>query len=242
MAGEWSRATGRLGAWRPDQADADQVLDDIAADHVRVLHRTLRADPSAFGLHEAVCTAGERLASALGALSEAGPGGADSTDTFLARFTGEVGGDGGTLADAAVRRAAASAAQRLLDHLEADDDSTAGLSGLAGDLLCLLYRWFFADVVAEFLRAVVAEQVRLAVPLPPALDPEDRIPEWIAGHVLRLVPSPCEEAAYLSAGSYTAEAGVDGSAGPLPEIARTLVPRSAGRVLGLITDDGEEAA
>ena len=50
--------------------------------------------------------AGERLAGVLGSLAAEG---AESEDALVARLVSEVGGDGGTLADAAVRRGVAAA-------------------------------------------------------------------------------------------------------------------------------------
>ncbi|MFE2640425.1 hypothetical protein ACFXKF_37775 [Streptomyces scopuliridis] len=195
----------------------------------------MRADPAAFGLYDATYAAGERLADVMATLAGTG---LDGTD-FPARFTVLIGGEGGTVTDAAIRRAAAEAAQRLMRHPEA-----AAGGALSGGLLCLLYEWFFAGVVAEFLKAVVAEKVKLVVPVLPVLDPEDHIADWVADHVLKLLPSPCDEAARLVEKAETALSVVEDPAVTLPEVARALVPRTAGRALGLITeqDAGEEAA
>jgi hypothetical protein len=249
----WRAAGGRPARWRPDQRNADQRLEEIAGDHLHALHETMRADSSAFSLHDAACTAGERLADVMGSLAKAAP---KSTDEFLTLLTEEVGGDGGTLTDAALRRGAAAAGREVLElHPELDDEMRTGSSGFASDILCDLYQLFFADVVSEFLRSVIAEHVNLAVPVLIATDPEGRIAGWVAEQVLTLVPSPCEEAAAVTGPEAvdTAEAGMGYAQDPgsaLPEIARRLVPRTVGRVLGLITEeavaetlkDGEAAA
>ncbi|MEE1941474.1 hypothetical protein V1L54_19025 [Streptomyces sp. TRM 70361] len=246
----WSSAAGRLARWREDSRNADQRLEEIAADQLRALHETLRADRSAFGLYDATRAAGEKLAGALGPLAAEG---AESADALVARLVPEVGGDGGTLADAAVRRAVAAAVREVWDrHPELDGalDGGAARGGFAWDILCDLYQVFFADVVGEFLRSVVAEHVKLAVPVLIVTDPEGRIADWVAEKTVDLVPNPCEVAAEATDPAEavdTAQSVVGGAQDPsavLPRIAESLVPRAVGRVLGLITDEiaGEEGA
>lgn len=248
----WNAAARRLACWRPDQRNADPRLEEIARDHLRALHETLRADPSAFGLYDTACAAGERLAGTLGSLAEQR---AESEEALIIRLTSEVAGDGGTLADAAVRRAAAAAVRDVLDkHPEMQDamDSGTASGGFAWDILCDLYQVFFADLVAEFLRSVVAEHIKLAVPVLVAVDPEDRIADWIAEKVVGLVPNPRKESAEATdlAEAVDAAESVVGAVhdpvGALQEIARELVPGAVGRILGLISEevieDGEAAA
>ncbi|MGW6308259.1 hypothetical protein [Streptomyces niveus] len=214
------------------------------------MHETIRADRSAFGLYDTACAAGERLADALGSLAADG---AESEDALVARLVSEVGGDGGTLTDAAVRRAVASAVRDAWSrHPELDNaiDSGATDGGFAWDILCDLYQVFFADMVGEFLRSVVAEHVNLAVPVLIATDPEGRIADWVSEKVVDLVPSPCEEsaeAADLAQAVDNAQSAVGAAQDPsaaLPTIAQSLVPRAVGKVLGLITEEitGEEGA
>ncbi|MFE3138988.1 hypothetical protein [Streptomyces scopuliridis] len=239
---QWSSAGRRLARWREDSRNADQRLEEIAADHLSALHETLRADRSAFGLYDTACAAGDRLAGALGSLAAEG---AESEDALVARLVSEVGGDGGTLADAAVRRGMASAVRDVRSrHPELDDVMGGGAGGgFTWDILCDLYQVFFADMVGEFLRSVVAEHVKLAVPVLIAADPEGRIADWVAEKVVDLVPNPCEESAEatdLAQGVDTAQSVVDALQDPsaaLPKIAELLVPRAVGKVLGLITEE-----
>ncbi|MDQ1009386.1 hypothetical protein QFZ82_003871 [Streptomyces sp. V4I23] len=246
----WSSAGRRLARWRDDSRNADQRLEEIAADHLSALHETLRADRSAFGLYDTACAAGERLAGVLGSLAAEG---AESEDALVARLVSEVGGDGGTLADAAVRRGMAAAVRDVRSrHPELDDTMGGGTvgGGFTWDILCDLYQVFFADMVGEFLRSVVAEHVKLAVPVLIATDPEGRIADWVAEKVVDLVPSPCEESAEatdLAQAVDTAQSVVGAVQDPsatLPKIAELLVPRAVGKVLGLITEEiiGEEGA
>ncbi|WP_447037514.1 hypothetical protein [Streptomyces sp. DSM 118878] len=225
-----------------------------------MLHRTLREDPSAFGLHDAAFAAGERLTSIMDALPLAPdtdptgdgdvpwdyPEDGGGPEGFVARFTAAVGGEGGTIADATVRRAAAATADRISKlHPEA---VAPGGSGWSGDLLCLLYQWFFADVVAEFLRAVIAEKVKLIVPVLPLADPEDHIAGWVSERVLHLLPNPCAEAQRLTDAAQQAEGMVtaleDPTIGALVQVARGLVPRAVGVALGLLpgTDAGPDSS
>ncbi|MZE78250.1 hypothetical protein GTY57_14915 [Streptomyces sp. SID5475] len=241
----WSSAGRRLARWREDSRNADQRLDEIAADHLHALHETIRADRSAFGLYDTACAAGERLAAALGPLAAEG---AESEQALVARLVPEVGGDGGTLADAAVRRAVAGAVREVRNrHPELDEAMGGGAArgGFAGDILCDLYQVFFADMVGEFLRSVAAEHVRLAVPALVAADPEGRIADWVAEKVVDLVPNPCEESAEATDLAQAVGTGTAEHPPPaLPEIARALVPRAVGRALGLITEEitGSEGA
>ncbi|MDT0542554.1 hypothetical protein [Streptomyces lonegramiae] len=168
------------------------------------------------------------------------PGGHDARTDFAARLVRAVGGEGGTVADAAVRRAAAATADRMAtQHPEV---LAADGKGWSGDLLCLIYQWFFADVVAEFLRGVIAEKIKLVVPVLPVADPEDHVADWVAEQVLRLVPNPCEEAEHLKSAVEQAEDAVtafeDPTVGTLAQVARGLVPRAVGTALGLLTPPG----
>lgn len=230
----WSAAARRLARWDSESRNADQRLEEIAADHLRALHETVRADPSAFGLYGVVCEAGERLAHTLGSLATKG---VRSEGELVARLVSEVGADGGTLADAAVRRGVAEAVRNVRERHrewgEAMADAPSSEGGFAWDILCDLYRMFFADTVGEFLRSVVAEHVRQAAPVLVVADPEGRIADWVAEKLVGLVPNPCEEAvdAVPSAEGDLEEPLV------LPEIAEALVPRAVGKVLGLA---GEE--
>ncbi|MGA5000781.1 hypothetical protein ACPCB7_22440 [Streptomyces arboris] len=248
---------GRLSSWRPGRPDAEERLDEIAEDALATLHRTLRAGPSAFGLYEAACGAGERLTAVMNTMAPgrdtgpdpfAGAGRETLTEAvadnsvdgadFAAHFVRAVGGEGGTIADAAVRRAAAVTAGRI-GRQNAGAPASGG-SDWSGDLLCLLYQWFFADVVTEFLRISVAEQVKLMVPVLPLADPEDHVADWIAERVLRLVPSPCEEAAHLAEAAERGEGAVtaleDPAVATLAQVARGLVPRAVGAALGLLPE------
>ncbi|WP_406505475.1 hypothetical protein [Streptomyces sp. NBC_00212] len=226
-------------------------MGEIAADYLRALQETLRTDPAAFGLYDTACAAGERLAGMLGSLAEEG---ARSENALIARLVSEVGGDGGTLADAAVRRGLAAAVRDVRDrHPELDDVMGAGAAGggFAWDILCDLYQLFFADMVGEFLRSVVAEHViKPAVPALILVDPEGKIAGWIAEKVVDLVPNPCErsaEATELAQAVDTAKSVVDMTQDPslvLPKIAEKLVPGAVGKVLGLIAEEvvGDEGA
>lgn len=172
--------------------------------------------------------------------------GAPSENALIARLVSEVGGDGGTLADAAVRRALAAAAQEVWRrHSEPGGAMRAGVpgGGFAWDILCDLYQVFFADMVGEFLRSVVAEHVKLAVPVLVVADPEGKIADWVADKLVDLVPSPCEESAEAKERAEavdTAESVLNGAQDPaavLPTIAGKLVPGAVGKVLGVIAEE-----
>jgi hypothetical protein len=226
-------------------------LERSAASHLRALQASVRADRSAFGIYQASCAAGERLADVLGSLAAEG---ATSQDALATRLVTEVGGTGGTLADAAVRRAAATAVEGVRrTHPELDDalQKRGPGGGFAWDILCDLYQAFFADIVGEFLKATVAEHVKLAAPVLLAVDPGDRVADWVAEKLVGLVPNPCEEAAEATGLAEAVDSAssiadsVEDPVSALSEVARSLVPRAVGRVLGLIPSgaiDEEDAA
>ncbi|MEU5611122.1 hypothetical protein AB0H03_20705 [Streptomyces sparsogenes] len=237
IAAEWKRVSKKASDWRPERPDALRRLEEIADDHLRVLHRTMRDDPDAFGLYEAAHAAGERLTEAMAEFATAESVG----DEAMARFVALVGGEGGTVAEAAVRRAAAVTIRRVAQTPAGAAGGGWG-GGLFGDLFCPIFRWLFADIVAEFLRAAIAEKITLLAPALPAVDPENHIATWLAERVYALVPSPCEEAERLGGAAAAAEAAetVEDPAGALTGIARDLLPVAVGRALGLSADgDGD---
>ncbi|OEV04602.1 hypothetical protein AN216_06800 [Streptomyces oceani] len=84
---------------------------------------------------------------------------------------------------------------------------------------------------------MIAEKIKLAVPVLPGIDPEDHIAEWVADHVHGLLPDPCEEAAGHAKAAEDTAAVIEDPASLLPRTARELVPRAAGRALGLISEE-----
>ncbi|MDW6062612.1 hypothetical protein SAZ11_36970 [Streptomyces sp. FXJ1.4098] len=102
----------------------------------------MRDDPDAFGLYEAAHTAGERLTEAMeefGAAEWAG----DVGDEAMARFVALVGGEGGTVAEAAMRRATAVTIRRVARTSAGGTEGGRG-GGIFGDLFCPIYRWLSA--------------------------------------------------------------------------------------------------
>ncbi|MFJ6820347.1 hypothetical protein ACIQRJ_07995 [Streptomyces niveus] len=265
----WSGLSSRLARWDPDRSDPEAA----ATAAIDALQGSCRDDPSAFGLRDSACAAGARLADAMETLGAAGPSGLlnkdpvhedlaseeegdrldwqDPADAFVAELTRQVGGEGSTMVDAALRRAIAASAQRLLtahpeirESLTAPDGSSQG-RGLAGDLLCLLYQWFFADLVTEFLRAVIAEKIKLTVPVLEVIDSEGRIADGVAERIIALIPNPCDEAEAQAAEAAKAALSMNGDSAeadvPLSDVARRLVPGVVGKVLGFAVDAlGEE--
>lgn len=246
----WTQVRRRLNAQlaQPHVTSAD--FDAAAEDYVHVLQETLCGDPTAYGLRDAACAAGIRLAEAIDALAEHGP---QTADAFIAQLSHDVGGDGATITDAAVRRAAAAAAREVLKrHPELKSAPAQGREsgGLASDILCDLFQLFFALVVAEFLKSVIAAHIALAMPLVHVLDPAGKIPDLITEKLLSIVPNPCEaaqqqEAEEIVQAVQTAQdlnGMIQQPALVLPVVARLLVPRAVRTVLGLAIEEGEAAA
>lgn len=192
---------------RPPSSDRlpAQLAEPRAHRFRTALQQELIADPEAYGIRDAALTGGTRLVDSLSALVDdrnalgpPPPGWpASSSDWFMTAFVDRVAGDDNTIATAVVRRAATTAAERLINAPEArlGSESTARSHGIAMDLFCLVYTSFIADVVAEFAKAVIAEQITLAVPGLLLLDPAGRIPDFVGEQVTALIPNPCEQAA-----------------------------------------------
>ncbi|HEU5483299.1 MAG TPA: hypothetical protein VFU98_00220, partial [Microlunatus sp.] len=125
---------------------------------------------------------------------------------------------------AMVRRSATRSGELVLadERVKVAIGKAGSSSGLAMDLFCLVYTFFFADVVSEFAKAVVSEQVKLAMPGLMIIDPGGRIPDWVGEQVAGLIPNPCEQ---------QHAQGEDG--GSVSELAASVVWDNVDRALGL---------
>jgi hypothetical protein len=143
------------------------------------LHSDLEEDPDAYGLRSRATIMGRELVLAVAALRERDgvPGG---RMPLVADIAIRVVGTGTAVVDAVGRRAVVRAGERLFPL---PDDA----------LFCLIYREFFADLVVEFLRAVIAEEINAAFPALVLVDPAGEIADWMAGRLVALVPDPCAE-------------------------------------------------
>ncbi|MFI7023744.1 hypothetical protein ACIBMZ_13640 [Micromonospora sp. NPDC049900] len=207
--GGWTSAKRRLDGWTPDPksqpdelATSDQRFFEESAAHLRrALRDALREDPDRFGLQEAGRAGGERLVTVLDDLRRPDPAllrditqsAITLEDEFVRRFVDEVGGDGRLIVDAVTRRAARRVAERLVDG---DGGVLAGTrtTGISGELFCDLYRLFFGGMVGEFVHVLIAEHVKLAMPVL-ALDPTDTVAGLVADQVVKILPDPCAVAA-----------------------------------------------
>lgn len=199
---------------------------------LEALEEEVRRDPDALGLRPVMREAGGRLVSTLSdlraGLDAFGPlppeWAGSNADWFLYEFVRAVGGEGTGIVDALVRRSATRCAEKVLadplarEVIEKEDSS----SGLAMDLFCLVYTFFFADVVTEFAKAAVSEQVKLALPGLVIIDPGGQIPDWVGEKVAGLIPNPCEQ---------KHEQGDDGRS--VSELAADVVWDNVDRALGL---------
>lgn len=84
---------------------------------------------------------------------------------------------------------------------------------------------------------MVAEHVKLAVPVPVAADPEGRVADWVAEKLVGVVPNPCEESTEAAGlaravdGAMSVVGAVEDPAAMLPKVADWLFSiRSGGRV------------
>lgn len=181
------------------------------------LRRAVQREPDALGLRPAMTAAGERLVDVAEELAEAGideflgarHSNISREDRFVAEFVRRVGGTGGLVADAVVRRSATRTAATLLrEHAPLRRELREGAAGgrLDPDWLCVIWKLFFADIVETVVAAVIAEQVHLAVPALAVVDPTQAVPEWVAEKLIKALPSPCDEGRRDSSRSLTAAA------------------------------------
>ncbi|WAL64724.1 hypothetical protein ORV05_27750 [Amycolatopsis cynarae] len=178
-----------------------------ASAFLAALESELRADTAAFGLVETGRKVGGGLVDVVEALSREGPVALgplagttadERAELFVSRFVARTAGQGGVLTDAVARRAAAQAAETLLTKhpvlrhaVETGTDAAA--TPIEDGLFCEIYRLFFADLVTGFLATVIAGKITLMVPVLPVLDPAGKIVNWLAGKVVEMVPTPCQE-------------------------------------------------
>jgi hypothetical protein len=257
--GAWTTANRRLGRWvsnidrsaaenveingndghglvPPERLaqESDKEARELADQYRDALAETLRRDPAAFGLRDALRIGGSRLADTLESLRTAatdwfceGEGSAQAREeAFVRRFTEEVAGFGGLVADAAIRRAAVSCAQTLLkDSGPLRDAVMEGKpvqgAGISRELFCMVFQLFFKDALTQFITSVVAGKVRLAFPVLHAIDPAGKIASWIGQQVAALIPNPCEQGAGLA------------DRPSLRDLASGLANESVDRVLGI---------
>jgi hypothetical protein len=142
------------------------------------LHGDVAEDPDAYGLRGRAADMGCELVRAVAVLRDRD--GVPGRTPLVAEFAVRVAGVGTGVVDAAGRRAAVRAGERLFPR---PHDA----------LFCLVYREFFADLVVEFLRAVIAEELNAAVPALVLLDPAGEIADWMAARLVALLPDPCAE-------------------------------------------------
>lgn len=216
---------------------------DIARRYLGSLEQTLRNEPDAFGIREAMIDAGGRMVNTLEALrtgrSEwyplAGGDPADLESSFMQMLVREVAGTGGLAADIVLRRPAAACADELVSAPGPLRDAVLGgqlVKGpfISGELFCLVFKMFFKESVASFITTMIAGKIQVAMPLLRVVDPAGQIARWVGEQVVARIPDPCEKGADL------------GEAASLADLARALVTESVDNVLGIKPDNAGTVA
>jgi hypothetical protein len=221
----------------PAQKD-EMTARDVAGKYLDALAGTLRDDPDAFWLREAMLDAGRRLVGLLGSLRSgsadwlplAGDDEGDRVAAFLGRFVQDIAGTGGLIADAAIREAAAACGEEILDAPGPVQDAVKegkAVTGsvISGELFCLVFRLFFKDAITSFITTIIAGKMKLAVPLLHVIDPAGKIADWVGEQVVARIPDPCAEGSTL------------GEKPSLADLAQSLVTESVDRALGITPAD-----
>lgn len=218
-----------------DQAFSDIVVERIGQECYDALSATLRDDPDAYGLQTAVLVTGARLVDTLDELASIGLAalGPLSSDTaearlvaFAQRFVDRVAGAGSSPANAAVRRTAVLCAKEILKdpHIRSSvegGDSTSG-TRMSSELLCWIYRLFFANVISQFIQATITAKINLLLPWWHIVDPAGKVSEWLTNKIVGILPNPCDEKPQDDGGS-------------VADLARSLLVETVQRTLGLST-------
>ncbi|WP_211762990.1 hypothetical protein [Kutzneria sp. CA-103260] len=221
----------------PPPALSPDEVERLGEGFRAALATALQRDPDQFGLRDAVEQAGNRLMDTLQNIDRELPAWlavADDAsvderrDEFVARFSDEVAGSVGGMADAAVRHAATDAAVAVLDGSprlrHAVDTGTPSRGGISSELFCTVYRIFFAQAVTNFLKSVITAKITLIAPILPVIDPAGHIATWIADMIMSIVPTPCDQSSAHDSGP------------PIAELGRSLVRETVERALGLPVD------
>jgi hypothetical protein len=263
--GQWTEANLRLGIWvsnierktamtvgsaadRSGDAEgvtrkSDQTARELADRYRAALAAELVGDPAAFGLRDALRTAGSRLVDTLESLRAGEPGWLNAEeksaqareDAFVRGFASQVAGSGGLVCDAAVRRAAVASAQAILKTPGPLQDAIRLGKPIEGawisdELFCLVFQLFFKDALAQFVTVIVAGKVRLAFPLLHTVDPAGKIADWVGQQAAACIPDPCQKGSALA------------DRPSLADLARGLVGESVDRALGIpVTIPGSAA-
>jgi len=205
----WRNGDKALDTWsrrvEPDGTGlsmSDKDANEIATAYLADLQRTTARASETNPLRQALLSAGSRLPAAIELISEdlrtlaASPQpDIDAIASATETFVNALGANSGTLIDAILRRGAAAAVQEAIQTLSADPsdkDSSASAGPLGQSLYCQLYRLFFAHAVAQVVTTVIAEKVKLAVPVLYVLDPAGVIASWVAKRLFSLLPNPCQ--------------------------------------------------
>ncbi|GAA4209141.1 hypothetical protein [Actinocatenispora rupis] len=218
---------------------AQQLLrdrqDDIAADLATGLRlhpsRVLLAEPITARARALVDTLDRLQLNGLAGIGVVGASPDERELQFMAAFLGDR--STGTVPDYAVRRGLRSTIDTALrDNAPLRQAVRSGNAGYRPprDLFCAIFQMFFADAVRAYLRTVVAEHLKIALPVL-YLDPTGLIADTAAKKLVSLVPNPCEEEHRRAGPHHDSLAGT----------ARSLVVRAVSQILDL-DEPGVEAA
>lgn len=239
--------SSRIGRGRDAVALAPIEMTDVVADRTRqivdecvaALQQTIRADPDTYELRTTMVATGKNLVDALDDLHTTGlarfgpsPDGTAEVQAavFVNRFVDRVVGVAGTPAGSAARQAATFCGREVLRS--EPRLSRAVENGwftteyrLSNKVLCDIYKLFFERTLGEFVKSVVTAKIVLWLPGVYLVDPNGRIPDWVAEKVVSDILDPCQE-----------QHRRGDEAGSVVDLARDLIEETVRRLFGLPAD------
>lgn len=208
MAGQVHETSKDISVSSEDVADdisprAEQTVGRVGQKLRDGLRDTLNEDRDAFNILSTIEQSGHRLVDVLEDLRTSGVNvliendvadPVERQDIFIREFVDRVAGPGGLITDCVMRRAAAHVATKLVTEREEVGHAVRHGSDerISGEIFCWIYALFFADAVSEFLVSIVAEKIKITLPIF-YLDPTGMLARWIAEKIVGLIPDPCQE-------------------------------------------------
>ncbi|MGW7685295.1 hypothetical protein ACWGID_31435 [Kribbella sp. NPDC054772] len=193
---------GRLDGIASSEVLSPERAAELAELYRSALIQQLRTDQDSYGLRQAVNAHATRFVEVLTSLRETSWGQhpdhldldqPSGPDRLLELLTASICLDEPGYVNAAIRPGVVLTISKLTHSPASRRRARSGQALIDDELLCFLYREFFADAITEFLTSVIAAKLNVAVPLLLVIDPTGQISQYLASKIVEAIPTPCEE-------------------------------------------------